>query len=345
MVTGTGLDAQLGYKLETTVGTAVTPNRFLEFNEESLAFDPTYLEPNGLRVGQKFKRGERVARSRKMVSGGYGLDYTSRNMGALWKAAIGSSVTSPTIIGAGPAYKQVHQTGDLLGKSLTVQVGRPEPSGTVRAHTYRGCKVTGWEFSCSDNDVAKMSFDLDGWDESTATALASASYPTASQEVFNFSHCTVLTLGATIAGTTELTASGGTAVASVVKSLSFKGDNALDTERYGLGSTGLKKEQLEAGTPTITGSFDAEYSKTEFYDVFTAGTSTSLLVKFEAAVLGGADKNTIEFIVPQIYIKKVTPQVSGPEVVKAAVEFEAYQNTAGQNPFQVLLISADSAAL
>lgn len=344
MVTGTGLDAQLGYKLETTVGTAVTVNRFLEFNEESLAFDPSYLEPNGLRVGQKFKRGERVARSRKMVTGGFGLDYAARNMGALWKAAIGSSVTSPTVAGAG--FKQVHQTGDLFGKSLTVQVGRPEPSTTVRAHTYRGCKVAGWEFSCSDNDVAKMSFDLDGWDESTATALASAVYPTTAQEVFNFSHCSVLTLGATIAGTTELTASGGSAVTSVIKSLSLKGDNALDTERYGLGSAGLKKEQLEAGTPTITGSFDAEYSKTEFYDLFTAGTSTSLLVKFEAAVLGaGPEKNTTEFIVPQIYIKKVTPQVSGPEVVKASVEFEAYQNTAGQNPFQVLLISADSAAL
>lgn len=341
MVTGTGLDAQVGFKLETAVGTAVTVNRFIEFNEESIAFDPTYLEPNGLRVGSKFKRGSRLTRSRKMVTGGLGFDYATRNMGSLWKAALGSSATPAA---SGAAFKQIHQTGDLIGKSLTIQVGRPEPVTpfTVKPHTYSGCKVTGWEWSVSDNDVAKMSVDIDGWNEATATALAAASFPNA--EVFNFTNVTTFVLGATIAGTTELTASGGTAVAAVIKSLSFKGDNALDTERYGLSSAGLKKEQLEAGTPTITGTMEAEYAQTEFYTPFTAGTATSLWIKLTGSVIGaGPEVETTEFIVPEIRIKKVTPTVSGPEVVKAQVEFEVYQNTAGNNPFQVLLLTSESA--
>jgi hypothetical protein len=343
MATGSGLDAQLGYKLETTVGTPVTVDKFLEFNSEGLEYDPGYIEPTGLRVGTKFKRGSRLVQSRQMVSGSIELNHATRLMGALWKVALGSTVTTPTVV-LGSAYKQIHQTGDLLGKSLTLQVGRPEPSTqTVKPHTIAGAKCTGWEFSVSDNEVAKLSLDIDGWTEATATALATASYVTS--EEFNFSQCTEFSLGNTIAGTTELTESAGTAVTSIVKSLSFKGDNPLATERFGLGNLGVKKEQYENGTPTITGTLEAEYLQSEFYTPFKANTATSLVVRFEGSVISGTDKNTLEFIVPEIRIKKVTPKVEGPDLVQASVEFEVYTNSTAQNPFQVKLISADSTAI
>lgn len=342
MPTGTGLDAQLGYKLENPVGTEATVDKFLEFNSEGLEFDPSYIEPEGLRVGVKFKRGSRLVQSRKQVSGPIELNYATRLMGGLWKLALGSTVTTPTLV-AGSAYKQVHQTGDLLGKSATFQVGRPEPATqAVRAHTIRGCKCTGWEFSVSDNEVAKLKLELDGWDESTVTALATASYLPA--EEFNFIQCTALKLGVSLSGTTELVASSGTAVTSVVKKLTLKGDNALATDRYGLGNAGLKKEQLENGIPTITGTLEAEYSKAEFYDTFKAGTATSLQVLFEGSVISGTDKNTLEFIAPEIRIKSAKPTVEGPDIVKANVEFEVYSNGT-LNPFQVKVVSADSTAI
>ncbi len=343
MPTGSGLDAQLGYKLETTVGTPVTVTNFLEFNSEGFEFDPGYIEPAGLRVGTKFKRGSRLVQSRKMVSGSIEVNHSTRLMGALWKLALGSSIVTPTLV-LGSAYQQTHQTGDLLGKSATFQVGRPEPSTqTVKPHTIAGCKCTGWEFSVADNEVAKMSMDLDGWDEATATALASASYVTA--EEFNFSQVTVFLLGATIAGTSPLTYSAGSTVASIVKSFSLKGNNALATERFGLGNAGVKKEQLENGIPTITGTLDAEYLQSEFYTPFKANTATSLVLKLEGSVISGTDKNTIEIIIPEIRIKKVTPKVTGPDLVNAGVEFEVYTNPTSQNPLQVKLISADSTAI
>lgn len=343
MVTATGLDAQVGVALETTVGTPVTVTKFLEFNSEGFEFDPSFIEPEGLRAGVKFKRGSRLVQSRKQVTGSLELNFATRTMGTLLKLALGSSVTTPTLV-LGSAYKQVHQTGDLLGKSGTIQVGRPEPVSpyTTRAHTYAGCKVTDWEISVSDNEVAKMSLSFDGFDESTATALATASYVTS--EEFNFSQCTALTLGGTVSGTTELSVTGGTAVTSVVKSISFKGNNALATERYGLGNAGLKKEQLENGIPTITGTLEAEYNQSEFYTPFKANTSTTLRVLFEGSVISGTDKNTLEIIAPQIKIKKVTPKVDGPDIVQATVEFEVYSDGTN-NPFQVKLISADSTAI
>lgn len=344
MVTATGLDAQVGVALETTVGTAVTVTKFPEFNSEGFEFDPSFIEPEGLRAGVKFKRGSRLVQSRKQVTGSLEMNHATRNMGVFWKLALGSTVTTPTLV-LGSAYKQVHQTGDLIGKSATIQVGRPEPISpyTTRAHTYRGCKVTDWEFSVSDNEVAKMSLNFDGFDESTATALATASYPTGVEE-FNFSQCTALSLGGTVSGTTELSIAGGTAVTSVVKSLSLKGNNALATERYGLGNAGEKKEQLENGIPTITGTFEAEYNQTEFYVPFKANTSTPLRILFEGSVISGTDKNTLEFVMAQIKIKKVTPKVDGPDIVGGTVEFEVYADGTN-NPFQVKLISADSTAL
>lgn len=345
MPTGSGLDGQFGYKLETTVGTAVTVDKFAEFNSESFAFDPGFIEPEGLRVGVKYKRGSRLVQSRKMVTGSVEMNYATRTMGTLWKAALGSSVTTPTLV-LGSAYSQVHQTGDLLGKSLTVQIGRPEPSTqTVKAHTYQGCKVTGWEWSVGDNEVAKFNLSFDGWDEATATALATAAFASSpSSEEFNFSQATAFSMGGTIGGANPLTYTGGTAVSSIVKSISFKGDNALATERFGLGNLGVKKEQLENGIPTITGTMEAEYLQSDFYTPFKANTSTSLNLKLEGSVISGSDKNTIEFIVPQIRIKNVSPQVTGPDLVTATVEFEVYYDGTN-NPFQVKLISADSTAI
>ena len=343
MTTGTGLDAQLGYKLETTVGTAVTVDKFLEFNSEGFEFDPSYIEPEGLRTGVKFRRGSRLVQSRKQVSGSLEVNHSTRLMGGLWKLALGSSVTTPTVVTAGQSWKQVHQTGDLLGKSATFQVGRPQPDGTVKAHTYSGCKCSGWELSISDNEIAKFSMDIDGWDESTATALATASYVSAAE--FSFMQVSAFTLGGTVSGTTELSVAGGTAPTAVVKSISLKGDNALATERYGLGNAGIKKEQLENGIPTITGTFDAEYIQSDFYTPFKANTATTLYLKVEGSVIGSSsDKDTIEIIAPQIRIKKATPQVDGPDIVGQKVEFEVYSDGTN-NPFQVKLISGDSTAI
>lgn len=343
MTTGTGLDAQLGYKLESTVGTAVTVDKFIEFDTESFEFDPSWIEPEGLRAGVKFKRGARLVQSRKQVAGNVEMHYSNRLMGGLWKAALGSSVTTPTVLTAGQSWKQVHQTGDLFGKSLTLQVGRPQPDGTVKAHTFNGVKVTDWEFACADGEVAKFTLGFDGWDESTSTALATASYVTASE--FSSLMNSAFTLGGTLSGTTELTVASGTPVTSIIKSISLKGTNALTTDRYGLGNAGTKREQLENGIPTITGSMEVEYNQTEFYTPFKANTKTTLYTKWEGGLIGSSsDKDTIEFLIPQIVIKKAPYQVGGPDIVTGTVEFEMYYDGTN-NPFQVRIYSGDSTAI
>lgn len=114
MPTGTGLDAQIGFAAESTWATAVTVTRFIEFNSESLKFEPTWLEPTGLRVGTKHKRVSRIRQSRKSVSGDVEFDVATLGMGLFVKHMLGSAITTTTLI-SGTAYKQVHTPGGFLG--------------------------------------------------------------------------------------------------------------------------------------------------------------------------------------------------------------------------------------
>lgn len=327
MSTGSGLDAQLMYGVETTWGTAVTPDHAIEFDSEGLQFDPGWIEPTGLRPGRYFKRASRVRQSRKSVSGDITFEYATKNMGLLWKHALGSALAAPVQIADTTAYKQIHTPNGLFGFGLTLQVGRTEPgTGTVRPFTFAGCKIPGWEFDVKDNATPTLKLTFDGRDENTATALATPSYPSG-VTVFDFSQV-AMTLGGTVSTSGgETTISGGTAVATIVTDFTLTGATPVATERYGLGNAGLKAQQLQNDTPTITGKLAAEFGLTEFYDVFKANTTTPMQVTLTGSQIGTSGNNfLLSFIMPAVKLKTATPNVSGPDIVQMATTFEAYDN-------------------
>lgn len=341
MPTGTGLDAQLGIKAETVVGTAATVDHFYEFNSESLAHESIYSEPTGLRVGRLYKRGARLVRTGVTVGGGFEVNYATKNMGLLWKMALQSDVTVPTLV-SGTAYEQVHSPGAPVGKSYTVQVGRPQPTGVVTPFTYNGCKCVGWQFSVSDGDPAKLSLDLDGWDETTTTALATATFPAAGE--FGSMNASVFKLGGTVttaSGTASI--ASGTSVASVIKGFSLSGTYPLATERRGLGNSGVKKEQLGPNDyPTITGSLTAEFSKTELYDLYANQTATAIqfsLIGNQIAATGSFE--TLDLVLPMTRVKSAPPNIGGPDIIEMTVEFEMYDDEVNA-PMQATVISAES---
>jgi len=340
MATGSGLDAQIMVGAESTWGTAVTPDHSYEFNDESLKREPTWLEPTGLRVGQKYKRAGRVTVSRESVSGDVTLEHATKGMGLLWKHALASGAV-PTQIAATAAYEQIHVPGDFRGLGLTVQVGRPEPStGTVRPFTYAGCKIGSWELNVSDNAIPTLKVSFDGRGENTATALAAAAYP-AGSHVFSFANAS-LTLGGTVDTTGgKTTVSGATAVATVVTQATVTGAAPMATERFGIGNAGLKSEQLENNTPTITGSLAAEFNKTELYDVYTNNTTTALVLLLEGEDIEAGNLETLEIILPAVKLKAAAPNVGGPDIVQMSTDIEAYDDETNP-PIQVRIIAADT---
>lgn len=340
MATGTGLDAQIGFGQESTWGTAATATRFVEFNSETLQYNPSFLEPTGLRVGTYFKRAPRVRIARTDVSGDVTLDFATLGMGMLVRNMLGSSTSSTTTI-TSPATKQVHQPGGYMGMGLTCQVGRPQPDGTVKPFTYSGCKVTQWEFDVKDNAIPTLKLTLDGKAEDTTTALATASYLSGTT-VYDFSQ-TATKIGGTATTTSGVVSvTGNTAATTVITEFQLTGKTQFDTTRFGLGNQGLKSEQLVNNVPTITGKLTAEFNKAEWYDVYKANTTLPLQFTLTGGAIGASgSNNTFDIIMPAVKIKTATPQVSGPGVVAMAITFEVYSDEVNA-PIQATIISADT---
>src|SRR5258708_4673990 len=276
-----GLSAQVGAVAETTYGTPVTVTHFYEFLSENMVYVPAWLDGMGLKAGQAYNRASRTVVSQKDVNGDLTMEFTSGeaakavadSMGLWWKWALGSTLTTPTLV-LGTAYKQVHTNGSKAGQFITVQVGRPQISGvTVQPFTYTGVKVTDWEFSCNDNQIAQLKVTCDGRDEGTATGLAAASYPTPNG-LFSFANASVMTIGgtpATTAGETTITLAppsglgaaanvgGGTFAAASyfwkITGINAAGETTGSNEATGAGARNgtatLTWSALPAGTPGV----------------------------------------------------------------------------------------------
>jgi hypothetical protein len=350
---GSGLSGQVMTAAETTVGTAVTPTVTYEVLSESFVFNPTFLEGMGLKTGQAYPRASRSVTSRLDVNGGMVLEHGDRgHYGLQWKHAIGSAVTTPTVV-LGTAYKQIHTPGIKTGLSQTVQVGRPMTNGTVQAFTYNGVKTTDWTFSCNDGQIAQLALTCDGWNESTATGLATPAY-TSNVQNFTFIDASVFTLGgiaATASGETTITS--GVQVASIARGITITGTTPMRVDGYGLGNVGIKKEQLENAFQMISGSLDLEFSSlSEVYALFKAGTYIPMQLSFSHFDQAGKDANGVaagpnpyllSFIFPAVKFKLAQPQLAGPDIVKMKADFEAYDDGSGTNPvFQVKIVSNDS---
>lgn len=340
---GSGLSAQIGFGVETTVGAAATPTRFYEFTEESLVYEPTWLESEGLKAGQAYKRGARTVQSRHSVSGDVSMEYVDRGgMALLWKHMLGGTVTAPTQIGTTGAYQTVVTPGSKYGLSLTGQVGRPQTDATVKPFTYYGLKVPEWEFSVSDGEFVMLALTFDGWGESTAITLTTAAY-SASAIPFTFAETSVFTLGGTVSTTSGVTSvTSGVAVATVVNAFTLKGETPMATERFGLGNAGEKREPIENDIPTITGELEAEFtSQAEIYDLFKANTSTALQLDFSHGTAGTGQAYRLSIILPSVKFKTAEIGVEGPDLVPQKIEFEAYDD--GTNPvIQVRIVSVDT---
>jgi len=125
MSIGSGLSGQFGYKLETTWGTAVTVDTFQVHESDSLEVDQNWAESAGLQAGAQVQLAGYAQQTNRSAKGGVTLEFATKKMGQLAKVAVGSTVTTPTLI-AGSAYKQVHQLGTFTGIGVTAQLGRPQ---------------------------------------------------------------------------------------------------------------------------------------------------------------------------------------------------------------------------
>lgn len=171
------MDHQLGFANESTYGTPVTVTRFFEYESEGIEESQGRTEGDPLRVGSGFVRSDRSTPYFAGASGSVQMAVLTKGFGYFLQHMLGSVATSGPV--ETTVFTHTGTEGALVGKSFTMQMNRPfHPAGTNQAFTYEGGKVTEWGLSNSVDGNLLLDMSMDFQQVSTATALATASYPT-----------------------------------------------------------------------------------------------------------------------------------------------------------------------
>jgi hypothetical protein len=295
--------AQLGVVAESVYGTPVTVTKFYDFISESVKREQERMESASLRAQHRVIGTDNWALGAINVAGDIEMEARPKGHGFWWGHAIGTAVTSQPDEPGNPLVFLHTFTPADLPVSFTLQVGRPDLTDTARAFTYTGCRVTDWSLECGVNEFAKMSMSVLGRDETTATALAVASYATGNKPL-RFVEGTV-----TIGG-----------VATDVKSASIQGSNNLSDDRYFLGSA-LRKQPLENALREYTGTFDTEFSTLTQYNRFVDGTEAAIVLLFQGATISTTYKYETK-ITMNVRFDGETPSIGGPEIMMQPVPFK-----------------------
>lgn len=302
-----GLTTALATAVESTYGTPLAPDRFLEFESETLERKQEVLSSNALRSGTpRLHRGSRRVTSARWGEGQITCEAVTNGLGRLLNHALGGTSTI-TQQGVTAAWLQTHSLGSTLGKYLTVQKQfRDEANAVVQQFTFEGTKITDLEMKCAKKGKLMLSFGCDAEDVNVATAAATPAYT--ATNVFHFAQG-ALTVG-------------GTAVA-LVSDFSTKFDRKMATDRFFLGNAGLKKEPLLNDFPEVTGTLTAEFDdKATYFDRFAADTPVALVMTFTGAIISGSFNELFRITIPEIRFTGETPKAGGPGLIMQNASFE-----------------------
>lgn len=306
--------SQLGIAIEATPGTYQTPTIWLPIhsaNQTPVKDEKLYRDDEiiGGRVTSALpKLGRRIV-------GGSAVCKLPNVGGAakLWTLLVGLGTTT----GAGP-YAHTYLLG-AAQKYCTIQLGAEDAGGTTRPFTHLGCIITSWRITQDNRGWAILNFSWMGVDYATATALATASYPTLNP--FAFPEFT-------------LTAD---AVSVPVRNVEFGEEKKIDTERYYTG-TRLAALGRKVGNPAVSGKFN-----TDFMDMTMA---TAIATADDLALVGTFDNGsqTLAFTMG-VVLDGDFPNLSVAGMEPQELTFSRVVHpTADASAFSAVLTNTESAA-
>lgn len=325
MAIRSGVAAQLGFAEETTWGTFSTPTRFLEVNSFAIQNQVERIESSAIRASNRVLRQDRWAANPKGVSGTLELEVMTKGFGLLLKHMLGTvAITTPS--GATNTRLHTHTIGDTYGLGLTIQGGVPDVSGTVQPFSWLGCKIAEWTLSNEVDGLLMLGLNIDGATETTAQALASASYAS-SVELLTFAGGTVTLAGSQFD----------------VRSISLTGNQGLKTDRYFLRGSTTKKEPIPIALVDLTGQLEAEFDGLTAYNRFVNGTVASLSATWVGSTIEGAFKYSLTVTLPAVRFDGSTPEVASPDVVMLPLPFKALFD-GSQEPVTIAYQTTDTSS-
>lgn len=310
-----GLAGQIGFKSESTWGTPVTVDTFPDgATAENIKNTIARIESKGIRAGRL--AAHTWAAGSVKIAGDIDLELWNQPLATLLTHMFGSVATT----GTGP-YTHTATPGSLKGKSLTVQVGRPDITGTVRAFTYAGVKITDWELACKVGEIPTLKLSVSAKSETTATALASASY-LADSSPFTFVQGSLTVAGSAVA---------------TLNDVSLKAKNNLKVDRNVVNASASIIEQLDSGMREYTLTATSDFEDLTAYTRYTAGSEVAAVLAFD----NGTDSLTITL---NVRTDGDTPVLSGMEILKQPLTLTATSETSDADVITAVLVNGESSA-
>lgn len=161
MALKSGLAAQWGIVPEVTYSVPVVVTRFQPFASETVSQSVARMESKAIISGRRTMDTTQWASGDVAIAGTLNTELFDHSMGTLWAQCFGGT---PSITGSNP-YTTTYTPGDLTGKSMTWQFGRPSVAGTVQPFTYPGVKVQKWTLSAAAGQIATLAVDVVGYSE------------------------------------------------------------------------------------------------------------------------------------------------------------------------------------
>ncbi len=326
-----GADGQLGYKVESTHGTAVTVD---EFRRHIL---PLGIKPRiGRYKSEAFVPGlhtRYISGDVMYNDGGEGqvkVELTRLDMLELLRWAVGGTPTSAAQGGTN-AYLHTFEPGSMsaAGTSLTIQEGIPSYAGVVEPFTFAGCKCKSFELSGEPDSIVVFTADVDAQSYSHATDLETPTYP-ATHVPWVWTNAAVVKRA-------------GSALAAV-KSWKFSCDNGLKADGRYFDGTGKRFEPREDAyrEPTLELDVDlADLSLT--FDDMASDTGRAWVVEYVGALADTGYYYTFRLTIPAGYIVSDPPGAdSAEEPAGSTLTIEARDNGTDA-PYKIEVISTETA--
>lgn len=313
MAIGSGLASQIGLKAETTWGTAVTVDRFIEFDEaETLKANVKRLDTQAF--SDVFQRS---GRQRVWLAGGGGTipePLMVKGCGLRLKHMLGAAA-APS--GSGP-YTHVFtpSIAGLNALSMHVQKGVPDSGGTVRPFNFLGCVITEWNIICELDGNVRLSTTYDAKTVENSTALAVLSLPAANSP-FSF-----------IDGSLTIDT-----VATNIQRARVHGMNRFNVDRRSFGNA--KRQQIPNGPISYDGEIKMEFESLAEYNKFVAGTISALVLAFAYGT------SSLTITIPAVQYTGDTPTVQNTDVVPLTLPFRVLYD--GTNAPMTMTLVCDDA--
>ena len=333
-------DAAVGFKKETTFGTYIAPDKFVEFVSEDFAWVPEFSEGAALRYGKRMLAANRRVKVKESTTGSVEVEATTKGLGALFEAALG---TGTSTVASGAAFQQLFTptTTDPL-PAYTFQKGIPlVGGGAAQPTSFTGCVCSGFELTAANGAIPTLKFNFVGKGIDTASAFVTPSYP-ASYELLSFVGGSIRIGGSVTPPTATALASGGTAAANVTDvDLTF--ENGLDEGGFFLGGSGQRGRRPVVGLRSLTGTITAEYDSNTLRDAYLNQTDLAIVLKFaHPTAITGAYYPTLEITIPVVRLDGEVPKANAGEVITQEIGFTAVDGQSAAHPVYVAIVTAET---